>query len=135
MNYVRHTKGSLSVVIATAVCHTLMSEGYAWARETETDSGGTILSGAFEFLLATAASWVLMPLLLWAGMRLLRETGNLLLILVGGVVWLLASGYFTDDIDRAGGHMPIPALVAYVLLGTALAGARTTPTGEKGRST
>ncbi|MFJ9034112.1 hypothetical protein ACIRQP_37730 [Streptomyces sp. NPDC102274] len=104
-----------------------MSDGYAWAREAETDSGGTMFSGAFEFLLATAASWVLMPLLLWAGMRLLRETGNLLLILVGGVAWLVASGYFIDDIDRAGGHIPIPALIAYVLVGTALAGARTTP--------
>jgi hypothetical protein len=33
------------------------------------------------------------------------------------------SGYFTDDIDRAGGHIPVPALAAYVLLGAALAGA------------
>ncbi|MFB7274558.1 hypothetical protein [Streptomyces sp. NPDC056244] len=135
MNYVRHAKGGLSVVVATAVCHTLMSNGYGWAREAETDSGGTMFSGAFEFLLVTAASWVLMPLLLWAGMRLLRETGNLLLILVGGVAWLMVSGYFIDDIDRAGGHMPIPALVAYVLLGTALAGAGTTPTEGAGRST
>jgi hypothetical protein len=32
------------------------------------------------------------------------------------------SGYYTDDIDRAGGHIPILALALYVVLGTGLAG-------------
>ncbi|MGA5142792.1 hypothetical protein [Streptomyces azureus] len=41
------------------------------------------------------------------------------------MVWLGLSGYFTDDIDRAGGHIPVLALAAYVLLGTGLAGADT----------
>jgi hypothetical protein len=35
---------------------------------------------------------------------------------------LVASGYYTDDIDRAGGHIPILALAVYVVLGTGLAG-------------
>ncbi|MFC9128524.1 hypothetical protein ACFT4A_16965 [Streptomyces sp. NPDC057099] len=84
-----------------------------------------MFSGAFEFLFTTAASWALMPLLLWCGMWVLRETGNTVLVLVGGLVWAGVSGYFIDDIDRAGGHIPILALAAYVLLGTALAGADT----------
>ncbi|MEU6687406.1 hypothetical protein [Streptomyces sp. NPDC046832] len=33
------------------------------------------------------------------------------------------SGYFTNDIDREGGHIPVLALVVFVLLGTAPAGA------------
>ncbi|GAP47662.1 integrase [Streptomyces azureus] len=54
--------------------------------------------------------------------RTLRNSGQLT---VGGLVWLGLSGYFTDDIDRAGGHIPVLALAAYVLLGTGLAGADT----------
>ncbi|MFD3654617.1 hypothetical protein [Streptomyces sp. NPDC058620] len=124
MKHIRHAKGALTVAVATAVCHTLMAAGYEWARDSETSSGDTMFAGTVEFLLTTAASWALMPLLLWAGMRLMRESGNTLLVLAGGFAWILISGYFIDDIDRDGGHMPIPALVAYVLLGTALAGVR-----------
>ncbi|MEG3631023.1 hypothetical protein [Streptomyces poriticola] len=122
MQYLRHAKGALTAAAATAACHTLMSAGYAWSRDSAAASGETIFSGAFEFLLATAASWALMPVLLWAGMRMMRETGNLVLVLVGGLVWAGISGYFIDDISFAGGHMPVLALAAYVLLGTALAG-------------
>ncbi|MFD0207801.1 hypothetical protein ACFVH9_01295 [Streptomyces hirsutus] len=122
MQYIRHAKGALTVVAATAACHALMSAGYAWARDTAAASGDTIFSGAFEFLLTTAASWALMPLLLWVGMRVMGETGNAVLVLVGGLVWVGVSGYFINDISFAGGHMPIPALVAYVLVGTGLAG-------------
>lgn len=122
MQYVRHAKGALAVVVATAACHTLMSAGYAWARDSAAASGDTIFSGAFEFLLTTAASWALMPFLLWAGMRVTGETGNAVLVLVGGLVWVGLSGYCIDDIDFPGGRMPILALTAYVLLGTGLAG-------------
>ncbi|MDC0773844.1 hypothetical protein [Streptomyces sp. HD] len=124
MRYVRFVKGAVTVAAATAVCHTLMSAGFAWARDSADESGDSTFSGAFEFLLTTAASWILMPLLLWAGMRMMGEAGNTVLVAVGGLVWLGISGYFTDDIDRAGGHIPILALVAYLLLGTALAGVR-----------
>lgn len=122
MQYIRHAKGALTVAAATAACHALMSAGYAWARDSAAAGGDTMFSGAFEFLLTTAASWALMPLLLSAGMRMMRETGNTVLVLVGGLVWAGVSGYCIDDIDRAGGHMPVLVLVAYVLLGTALAG-------------
>ena len=125
IRYVRHAKGALTVVAATAACHAVMSGGYAWARDSATASGDTMFSGAFEFLFTTAASWTLMPLLLWAGMRVMGETGNAVLVLVGGLVWAGLSGYCIDDIDSTGGHMPIPALVAYVLVGTGLAGADT----------
>ncbi|MER6106666.1 hypothetical protein [Streptomyces hirsutus] len=122
MRYMRHAKGALTVVAATAACHALMSAGYAWARDTAAASGDTIFSGAFEFLLTTAASWALMPLLLWVGMRVMGETGNAVLVLVGGLVWVGVSGYFIDDIDFAGGRIPLLALVPYVLLCTGLAG-------------
>ncbi|MFF0104539.1 hypothetical protein [Streptomyces hirsutus] len=49
-------------------------------------------------------------------------TGNAVLVFVGGLVWVGVSGYSIDDIDFPGGHMPIPALVAYVLVGAGLAG-------------
>ncbi|MEU1314541.1 hypothetical protein [Streptomyces tibetensis] len=122
IRYVRHAKGALTVAAATAACHGIMSGGYAWSRDSATASGDTIFAGAFEFLFTTAASWALMPLLLWFGMLVLRETGNTVFVLVGGLVWVVLSGYFIDDIDRAGGHIPIPALAAYVLLGAAVAG-------------
>lgn len=122
MRYVRFAKGAVTVVAATAACHALMSAGFAGARDSADESGDAMFSGGFEFLLTLVASWVLMPLLLWAGMRVMGETGNTVLVAVGGLVWLGLSGYFTDDIDRAGGHIPILALAAYVLLGTGLAG-------------
>ncbi len=122
MQYIRHAKGALTVATATAACHALMSAGYTWARDSGAADGDTMFAGAFEFLLATVASWTFMPLLLWAGMWTMRETGNAVLVLVGGLAWVGVSGYYTDDIDRAGGHMPILVLVAYVLLGTGLAG-------------
>ncbi|MFI8302865.1 hypothetical protein ACIF80_05325 [Streptomyces sp. NPDC085927] len=122
MRYMRHAKGALTVVAATAACHTLMSTGYAWSRDSAAASGDTIFAGAFEFLFTMAASWTLMPLLLWAGMGVTGETGNAVLVLVGGLVWVGVSWYFTDDIDRPGGHIPVLALTAYVLLCTALAG-------------
>ncbi|MFJ4537990.1 hypothetical protein ACIP39_18790 [Streptomyces tibetensis] len=122
MRYVRLVKGAFTVTLSTAVCHSLMYAGFAGARESAAANEDDMGAGAFEFLLTTAASWILMPLLLWAGMGVLRESGNTVLVLVGGLVWAVLSGYFTDDIDRAGGHIPVPALIAYVLLGTALAG-------------
>ncbi|MFJ8712278.1 hypothetical protein ACIRD9_03580 [Streptomyces violaceus] len=125
MRYVRFVKGAVTVAVSTAACHSLMYAGFAGARESAAASEDDMWAGAGEFLLTTAASWALMPLLLWAGMRVMGETGNTVLVAVGGLVWLGLSGYFTDDIDRAGGHIPVLALVVYVLLGTALAGADT----------
>ncbi|MFE2974175.1 hypothetical protein [Streptomyces sp. NPDC059258] len=122
MQYIRHAKGALTVAAATAACHTLLAVGYTWARGSGASDEDTMFSGAFEFLLTTAASAALMPLLLWVGMRVMGETGNAVLVLVGGLVWAGLSGYYIDDIDRAGGHMPVLALAAYVLLGTGLAG-------------
>ncbi|MFF8633522.1 hypothetical protein ACF052_04795 [Streptomyces pilosus] len=122
MQYVRHAKGALTAVLATAVCHTLMYAGYAWARDSATASGDTLFSGAFEFFLTSVTSWALMPVLLWAGMRLLGETGNTMFVFGGGLVWAGASGYFIDDIDSAGGHMPLLVLAAHLLLVTGLAG-------------
>ncbi|MEV3973564.1 hypothetical protein AB0K68_36485 [Streptomyces sp. NPDC050698] len=122
MRYARFAKGAVTVAVATAACHALMYAGFAGARDSAAASGDDTWAGAFEFLLTTAASWALMPLLLWADMLVTRESGNTALVLVGGSVWVLLSGYFTDDIDRAGGHIPLPALAAYVLLGTAVAG-------------
>ncbi|MFH8498441.1 hypothetical protein [Streptomyces coeruleorubidus] len=122
MRYARFVKGGVTVAVSTAACHTLMYAGFAWARDSAAANGDEAFGGAFEFLLTTAASWVLMPLLLWAGMRVMGETGNTLLVAIGGLVWLGLSGYFIDDIDRAGGHIPTLALAAYVLLGTGLAG-------------
>ncbi|MFF7307276.1 hypothetical protein [Streptomyces sp. NPDC008137] len=119
----RFIKGAVTVVAATAACHSLMYAGFAGARESAAANEDDMWAGAFEFLFTMAASWALMPLLLWAGMRVLGETGNAVLVLVGGLVWAVLSGYFTNDIDRAGGHMPVPALVAYVLAGTAVSGA------------
>ncbi|MDQ0750075.1 uncharacterized membrane protein YuzA (DUF378 family) [Streptomyces africanus] len=123
MRYVRHVKGAVTVTAATAACHTLMSAGFARAHESAAESDDEMWAGAFEFLLTTAASWVLMPLLLWAGMRMMGETHNAVLVAVGGLFWSGVSGYFTDDIDRVGGHIPFLALAAYILLGTGLAGA------------
>jgi hypothetical protein len=121
MRYVRFVKGAVTVAVATAACHTLMSAGFASARDSEGESDNAF-AGAFEFLLTTAASWALMPLLLWAGMQMMGETGNVSLVLVGGLAWLGLSGYYIDDIDRAGGHVPALALAAYILLATGLAG-------------
>ncbi|MFF8398519.1 hypothetical protein [Streptomyces sp. NPDC016172] len=123
MRYARLIKGAVTVALSTAACHSLMYAGFAAARDSAAASEDDMWAGAFEFLLTTAASWLLMPFLLWAGMGVLRETGNTVLVLVGGLVWALLSGYFTDDIDRAGGHIPLPALAAHVLLCTAMAGA------------
>lgn len=122
MSTIRFAKGALVVAGAAAVCHGLMSVGYGWAREAHTRGGDALFSGAFEFLLTMAASWVLMPLLLWAGMRLAGESGNVPLVVVGGFAWAMISGYFTDDIDQEGGYVPVPALLLYVLLGAASAG-------------
>ncbi|MFF0103793.1 hypothetical protein [Streptomyces hirsutus] len=122
MRYMRHAKGTLTVVAVTAACHTLMSAGYTRVQDSRASDDHTMFSGAFEFLLTTAASWALMPLLLWAGMRMMGETGNAVLVLVGGLVWVGVSGHFIDDIDRPGGRIPVLALTAYVLLCTGLAG-------------
>ncbi|GHC34270.1 hypothetical protein ACFWJV_30165 [Streptomyces rochei] len=121
MRYARSIKGAVTVVVATAACHTLMSVGFASARDSASGSDDTF-AGTFEFLLTMAASWALMPLLLWAGMRAMGETGNVALVIVGGLAWLGLSGYYIDDIDRAGGHIPALALAVYILLETGLAG-------------
>ncbi|MEV7063534.1 hypothetical protein AB0N97_12125 [Streptomyces collinus] len=143
MRYVRFVKGAVTVAVSTAACHSLMYAGFAGARESAAAIEDDTWAGAFEFLVTTAVSWALMPLLLWAGMLVMRESGNTLLVLVGGSAWVMLSGYFTDDIDRAGGHIPVPALAAYVLLGTAVAGVghrpddapdqEGRPTGPQGR--
>lgn len=122
MRYARHAKGALTVTAATAASHTLMSSGYTWARDSAT-AGDTVFSGAFEFLVTTAASWALMPVSLWAGMRVMGKAGNTVLLITGGLSWVALSGYFIDDIDRMGGQVPLPALATYVLLCTGLAGA------------
>ncbi|MFC9184490.1 hypothetical protein ACFTZJ_28060 [Streptomyces globisporus] len=121
MRYARHAKGALTVTAATAASHTLMASGYTWARDSAA-AGDTVFSGAFEFLVTTAASWALMPLVLWAGMRAMGEVGNTVMLATGGLFWVGLSGYFIDDIDRTGGQIPILALTAYVLLCTGLAG-------------
>ncbi|GLF93070.1 hypothetical protein [Streptomyces yaizuensis] len=118
---VRPARGALVTAAATAVCHSVLSLGYAWARAADADSGGAAFGGIVEFGATTLTSWALMPLLLWAGMRLLREHGTVLLTVVGALAWFLLSGYFMDDVDSAGGHVPPAALAAYVLLGAALA--------------
>ncbi|MFD4765502.1 hypothetical protein [Streptomyces niveus] len=130
MDYLRHAKGAVVMVVATAACHGVLSGGYAGARDAAAGSDAGAFSGGIEFLLTTLASWVLMPVLLWAGMNLVGETGSAALIVICGVVWLGVSGYFIDDIDRSGGHIPIPALVAYVFLGAALAGVGTDEEGD-----
>ncbi|MGW7280039.1 hypothetical protein ACWGIV_17375 [Streptomyces sp. NPDC054844] len=122
MRYARHAKGALTVTLATVASHALMSSGYAWARDSAT-SGDTVFSGVFEFLVTTAASWALTPLVLWAGMRVMGEAGNTVLLVTGGLLWAGLSGYFIDDIDRTGGQVPILAVAAYVLVCTGLAGA------------
>ncbi|MGW0862932.1 hypothetical protein [Streptomyces koelreuteriae] len=120
----RLVKGAVTVAAATVICHSLMYAGFAWARDIAAEENeDNTFAGAFEFLLTMAASWALMPLLLWFGMLVLRESGNTVLVLVGGLAWVGVSGYFTNDIDREGGHIPIAALIVFVLLGTALAGA------------
>ncbi|GAB3107780.1 hypothetical protein GCM10027160_04870 [Streptomyces calidiresistens] len=127
MRYMRHAKGALTVTAATAACHALMSAGYARARDASTGAGDVLFSGAPEFLLTTAASRLLMPILLWAGMRLTGERDTTVFVLVGGLMWAGLSGYFIDAVDRSGGHMPLPALAVFVLLVTALAGIGRTP--------
>ncbi|MGW2327408.1 hypothetical protein ACWC5C_16770 [Streptomyces sp. NPDC001700] len=133
MRYVRLVKGALTATVATAACHALMSGGYAWARDSRDAGGDTMFSGAFEFLLTTAASWALMPFLLWAGMRVMGEARSAVLVVVGGLVWVGVSGYFSDEIDRVGGHMPVLALAAYVLLVTGLSGVAPAPATETPR--
>ncbi|MEI5097648.1 hypothetical protein RB200_02015 [Streptomyces sp. PmtG] len=124
MDYIRHAKGALAATVATAACHTVMSGGYAWARDAKDRDPDAWFAGATQFVVTTLASWALMPLLLWAVMRLTRETGTQRLVVVGSVVWLGLSGYSIDAIDQSGGHMPVPALVSYVLIGALLAGHR-----------
>ncbi|WP_200263042.1 hypothetical protein [Streptomyces sp. HSG2] len=133
MPYARPAKAALTAAAATAACHALMSTGYAWSRESAGGSGDTPFAGSFEFLLTTAAAWALMPLLLWAGMRTTGEVGNAVLVSVGGLAWAGLSGYFLDDVDAPGGHMPVVALAAYVLLCAALAGPRRHTTDKRSR--
>ncbi|MFJ8945713.1 hypothetical protein ACIRG4_21180 [Streptomyces sp. NPDC102395] len=64
-----------------------------------------------------------MPLLLWAGLRAVVDALTTVPAVVGGLLWAVGSGYFIDDLDRPGGHIPIVALAAYVLLGAVLVGA------------
>ncbi|MEW2614136.1 hypothetical protein AB0937_28890 [Streptomyces sp. NPDC047880] len=123
MRSVRRAKGAVTVAVATAACHALMTAGYAWARGKAATDEATMFAGAFEWLVTTAASWALMPLLLGAGMRVLREHGNTALMVGGGLIWAVLSLAFADEIDRPGGFMPLPALAVWVLAGTGLAGA------------
>ncbi|MFE9026426.1 hypothetical protein ACFYOA_09215 [Streptomyces iakyrus] len=123
MRHVRIVKGAVTVTVATAVCHTLMTAGYAWAGAKAATGEATIFAGAFEWLVTTAGTWALMPLLLGAGMRALRERGNTTLMVGGGLLWALLSLSLADQIDSPDGSMPLPFLAFYVLAGTALAGA------------
>ncbi|UKL05857.1 MULTISPECIES: hypothetical protein [unclassified Streptomyces] len=120
MRYARPAKGAVALVVATAVCHGIMSAGLA-SVGASADGAGTVGAGAVEFLFTLAASWVLMPLLLHVAMQMMGEDGNVALVVLGGLVWCGISGYFTDAVDRQGGHIPVPALAAYLLVGTALA--------------
>ncbi|MGW6547452.1 hypothetical protein ACWGBH_32080 [Streptomyces massasporeus] len=123
MRYARCVKGAVTVIAATAVCHTLMTAGYAWAGAKAATGEATVFAGAFEWLVTTAGSWALMPLLLGAGMRAMRERGNTTLMVGGGLLWALLSLSLVDEIDRPDGSMPLPLLALYVLAGTGLAGA------------
>lgn len=122
MNHMRRAKGALAAALATAVCHTVMSLGYAEARGGADRDPGAEFAGTTGFILTSLASWILMPVLLWAGMRLVRETSNHLLVISGAVIWFALSGYFMDNIDQEGGHMPFLALSAYLLIAALLAG-------------
>ncbi|MFF7866529.1 hypothetical protein ACFZCT_08735 [Streptomyces qaidamensis] len=122
MRYARFVKGAVTVTAATAVCHTLMTAGYAWARGKAAAGEGTIFAGAFEWLVTTAGTWAVMPLLLGAGMRAMRERGNTTLMVGGGLLWALLSLSMVDEIDGPGRSMPLPFLAFYVLAGTGLAG-------------
>jgi hypothetical protein len=130
MRYARCAKGAVTVTVATAVCHTLMTAGYAWAGAKAATGEATIFAGVFEWLVTTAGTWALMPLLLGAGMRVLRERGNTTLMVGGSLLWALLSLSFVDEIDRPGGFMPLHALTVYVLAGAGLAG-----TGPAGAGT
>ncbi|MEU9629602.1 hypothetical protein AB0D89_22735 [Streptomyces luteogriseus] len=123
MRYARLAKGAVTVAAATAVCHTLMTAGYAWAGAKAATGEATIFAGAFEWLVTTAGSWALMPLLLGLGMRAMRERGNTTLMVGGGLLWALLSLSLVDEIDSPDGSMPLPFLAFYVLAGTGLAGA------------
>lgn len=45
---VRQAKGLVVVAVATASCHTVMSAGYAWARDRSAVVGDTLFAGSFE---------------------------------------------------------------------------------------
>ncbi|MFE6774582.1 hypothetical protein [Streptomyces sp. NPDC057702] len=124
MDHLRRVKGALAVATATAVCHVVMSYGYGKARASEQRNPDAVLGGAAEHLLTTFTCWALMPLLLGVGMRLMGERGNRLLVITGGLIWLPLSGYFVDEMDVEGGHLPVAVLVPYVALGALLAGNR-----------
>ncbi|MFI6803620.1 hypothetical protein ACIBO6_01150 [Streptomyces luteogriseus] len=123
MRYARLVKGAVTVTVATAVCHTLMTAGYAWAGAKAARGEATLFAGAFESLVTTAGCWALTPLLLGAGMRAMRERGNTTLMVGGGLLWALLSLSLVDEIDNPNGSMPLPFLAFYVLAGTGLAGA------------
>ncbi|MFH9583696.1 hypothetical protein ACH4MW_10340 [Streptomyces luteogriseus] len=132
MRYTRLVKGAVTVTAATAVCHTLMTAGYAWAGAKAATGEATVFAGVFEWLVTTAGCWALMPLLLGVGMRAMRERGNTTLMVGGGLLWALLSLSLVDELDRPDGSMPLPFLAFYVLAGTGLAGAGG-GTGPRGR--
>ncbi|MCF0078872.1 hypothetical protein [Streptomyces lomondensis] len=131
MRYTRLAKGAVTVAAATAVCHAILTAGYAWARDKAATGEATIFAGVFEWTVTTSASWALMPLLLGAGMRVMREAGNTALMVGGGLIWAVLCLSFVDEIDRPGGHMPVSGLVAFLLAGTALAGRGPARTGTE----
>lgn len=121
MRYARHIKGGAVSAIATAACHFTLSAGLAWARDQSSENPDS-WSGLTEFGATVLASWLLMPLLLWAGMRGLGERHTYPLLILGTPLWAVLSLVYVDDIDRPAGHMPIPALIAFVVVCTLLGG-------------
>ncbi|MFE0424528.1 hypothetical protein [Streptomyces sp. NPDC058953] len=117
MNLIRCVKGAVTASLATAACYALMRRGYEWAGEAETiaTARGETFGGAVEWVLTTAASWTLMPLLLWVGMRLLREDGNTVFVVAGGGAWVLGIGMLVDYIDGDPGNPLYVAFAVYVI--------------------
>ncbi|WP_143688467.1 hypothetical protein [Streptomyces barkulensis] len=119
MDYARALKAVVITAVATAAGHLTMSAGFAWARAQEPDHPDD-WSGLPGFSATVLATWTLMPLALWIGMRVLGERRTWLQILLGTPLWIGVSSVYIDDVDRPGGLMSVPVLVAFVLAGALL---------------
>ncbi|MCI0386053.1 hypothetical protein [Streptomyces sp. CNQ085] len=133
MNCTRTLKAAVVTITATAACHLTMNAGFAWARGQESDHPDD-WAGLFEFGATVLATWILMPLVLWIGMRLLGERRTWLQMILGTPLWAGVSLVYVDDVDRPGGGlMPVPVLVAFVLV-VALLGAYDPGSARGGRA-